>query len=173
MNATVSLLILDVDGVLTDGRLAFDAQGQTVKTFHVRDGGALRLWKQAGGRTALLSSRASPAVARRAEELGIDAVVQGANDKLSAYDSLCRRFGVGDAEVCYVGDDLVDLAVMRRCGLPIAVADAAAAVKRQADFVTRRGGGRGAVAEVVERLLRRNGQWEAAMSAVLHAEPRP
>ncbi|MCK6455118.1 MAG: HAD-IIIA family hydrolase [Phycisphaerae bacterium] len=163
MAATITLLILDVDGVLTDGTLPFDGDGQTTKTFHVRDGAALRAWRDQGGRIALLSARASDAVRRRAAELGIGAVVQGATDKLAAYDELRRQFDVGDEAVCYVGDDWADASVMKRCGLPIAVADAASAIKRIAQVVTRRPGGRGAVADAVECALRRNGTWTAVL----------
>ncbi len=151
---TISLLILDVDGVLTDGTLPFEGGGNVTKVFHVRDGSALKRWHEAGGRTALLSGRQSPATAARAAELGIDAVIQSAGDKLPAFDDICRRFGATDGECCYVGDDLADLGPMRRAGLSIAVADAASSVKRAATFVTRSNGGRGAVAEVIEMLLR-------------------
>jgi 3-deoxy-D-manno-octulosonate 8-phosphate phosphatase (KDO 8-P phosphatase) len=160
----VSLLILDVDGVLTDGSLPFGEVGTAAKTFFVGDGSAIKMWRDAGGRAALLSGRESPAVAARARELGIDAVIQGASDKLAAYESLCGKLGVADAAVCYVGDDLPDLPPMRRCGLPVAVANAHPAVKRVAAYVTRRSGGRGAAAEVVERLLRATGRWDELLT---------
>jgi len=160
----ISLLILDVDGVLTDGSLPFDREGNAVKSFFVRDGSAIKMWRDAGGKVALLSGRDSPAVAARARDLGIEAVVQGAPEKLAAYESLCRRFGVTDTAVCYAGDDLPDLPPMQRCGLPIAVADAAPAVKRIAAYVTNRAGGRGAVAEIVERLLRMAGRWDEMLT---------
>jgi len=162
----ISLLILDVDGVLTDGSLPFDRDGNSVKAFFVRDGSALKLWRDAGGRVALLSGRESPAVATRARELGIEAVVQGAAHKLAAYESLKQRFGVEDSALCYVGDDWPDLQPMARCGLPVAVADATPTVKRAAKLVTNRPAGRGAVAEVVERLLRLTDRWDEMLSKV-------
>jgi 3-deoxy-D-manno-octulosonate 8-phosphate phosphatase (KDO 8-P phosphatase) len=155
----IKLLILDVDGVLTTGALPYDADGNEVKTFHVQDGGAIRLWQRAGGAVAIVSGRSSPAVDARAKDLGIETVVQGVADKGPAYASICQTHGVSDAEVAVVGDDLVDLPMMRRCGYPIAVDNAAALVKRAARYVTRRRGGEGAVVEAVERLLRINGAW--------------
>ncbi len=162
----ISLLILDVDGVLTDGSLPFDRDGNTVKAFFVRDGSALKMWREAGGKVALLTGRESPAVATRARELGIEAVVQGAADKLAGYESLKKRFNVDDAAVCYVGDDWPDLVPMSRCGLPVAVADATPTVKRAAKLITNRPAGRGAAAEVVERLLRHAGCWDEMLSKV-------
>lgn len=162
----ISLLILDVDGVLTDGSLPFDRDGNNVKAFFVRDGSALKMWRDVGGRVALLTGRESPAVATRARELGIEAVVQGAADKLAGYESLKERFNVDDAEICYVGDDWPDLAPMSLCGLPVSVADATPTVKRAAKLVTNHPAGRGAVAEVVERLLRSTGRWDGMLSKV-------
>lgn len=160
----ISLLILDVDGVLTTGELPYTKAGNEVKSFHVQDGGALRLWRAAGGTVALLSGRSSPAVLARAKDLGIESVTQGVTDKLPVYQAICRKIGVGGAEASFVGDDLLDLAPMRHCGYPIAVASAVPMVKRAARYVTRRRGGEGAVAEAVERLLRYNGQWSETMT---------
>lgn len=153
------LLILDVDGVLTDGDLPFDERGCEDRTFFVQDGAALAAWRRAGGRFALLSGRTAAAVTRRAAELKADEVLQGIDDKLAAFRGLCEKLGVRPDDVCYVGDDWADLPVMRACGTPIAVANAIPAVKREAVRVTRRRGGAGAVAEVVEHLLRRAGRW--------------
>jgi 3-deoxy-D-manno-octulosonate 8-phosphate phosphatase (KDO 8-P phosphatase) len=160
----IKLLILDVDGVLTDGLLPYTAQGgDAIKTFFVRDGGAIRLWQSMGGVTGLISGRSSPAVAARAKDVGISLVFQGVKDKIPPYEAMCRSAGVDDDRTAFVGDDLWDLAPMRRCAYPIAVAQAAAVVKRAARYVTRRRGGDGAVAEGIERLLRHNGTWQAAM----------
>ncbi|MBN2563540.1 MAG: HAD hydrolase family protein [Phycisphaerae bacterium] len=155
----IRLLILDVDGVLTTGELPYCAAGSEVKVFHVQDGGAIRLWQAAGGVVAVISGRESPAVAARAKDLGIDFVAQGVVDKLPAYEAACREVGLTDAEVSVVGDDLPDLPPMRRCGYPIAVANAVPLVKRAARHVTQRRGGEGAVAEAIERLLRHDGMW--------------
>jgi 3-deoxy-D-manno-octulosonate 8-phosphate phosphatase (KDO 8-P phosphatase) len=152
----IRLLILDVDGVLTTGALSYGAEGEAAKVFYVQDGAALRQWQAAGGRVALISGRQSEAVTVRAKELGIESVVQGVSEKMAAYETVCREAGVSDAETSFVGDDELDLAPMRRCGYPIAVANATPRVKRAARYVTRRGGGGGAASEVVERLLRHN-----------------
>lgn len=161
--ALIRLLILDVDGVLTDGALPYEGRENRVKTFFVQDGMALRLWQNMGGLTVIISGRQSEAVEIRAGELGIETVRQGVTDKLACYDEVCRGAGVSDEAVCVVGDDLPDLPPMRRCGYPIAVANANRQVKRAARTVTRHAGGAGAVAEAVERLLRHNGTWQKAM----------
>jgi 3-deoxy-D-manno-octulosonate 8-phosphate phosphatase (KDO 8-P phosphatase) len=160
--ARIKLLILDVDGVLTGGELPYDAKGNETKTFYVQDGGAVRLWGRFGGIAAIISGRRSPAVDARAKDLGISFVLQDVADKLPAYEALCRRAAVDDEQVCFVGDDLLDVPPMRRCGFAIATANALPAVKRAARYVTRRRGGQGAVAEAVERLLRHNGDWPRA-----------
>lgn len=163
MHATaIRLLILDVDGVLTRGDIAPDADGDRGKTFHVRDGHAIKLWQRAAGKVAILSGRRSDHVDRRAAELGIALVRQGASDKLAMFPELLEEAGCRAVETAYVGDDLPDVPIMGRCGLAIAVADAAAEVKRAAHHVTRRPGGCGAVAEAVEWLLRRQDQWNRA-----------
>ncbi len=157
--ATIELLILDVDGVLTDGSVTLTAEGESRKTFHVHDGCAIKLWQRCGGRVAILSARAGDAVRRRAAELGIDLVHTGVSNKLTGYESILATTGGQDHAVGYVGDDLPDLMPMSRCGFPVAVADAVPAVKQAASYVTRRPGGRDAVAEVVELLLRKQRRW--------------
>ena len=159
MSKSIQFLVLDVDGVLTDGRLVLADDGSLVKAFHVLDGGAIRLWRESGREVALLTARQSPAVSERARELGIGHVLQGFDDKLSGYERLCGELCALDDTVCYVGDDLLDLRPMARCGYPVAVANAAAEVKRIASFVTRRPGGAGAVRDVVQHLLGRAGEW--------------
>jgi len=157
--ASIELLILDVDGVLTDGRLIMASEGEPAKPFHAQDGCAIKLWQRCGKRVAILSGRPSAAVTRRAAELGIEHVRTGAVDKLSAYTEIVSLLGCTDAVAAYVGDDLPDVGPMRRCGLPIAVANAVPAVKQVSQYVTRRRGGEGAVAEVVELLLRKQKRW--------------
>jgi 3-deoxy-D-manno-octulosonate 8-phosphate phosphatase (KDO 8-P phosphatase) len=161
--ATITLLILDVDGVMTDGRLPYEAGGCEIKTFYVQDGGALRLWQSAGGEVAVISGRQSPAVETRCKELGIRHLVQGVADKLPAYETIRRELSLKDEAISFVGDDLLDIPPMRRCGYPIAVANALPVVKRAARYVTRRAGGEGAVPEAIERLLRHNGAWSSAL----------
>jgi 3-deoxy-D-manno-octulosonate 8-phosphate phosphatase (KDO 8-P phosphatase) len=155
----INLLVLDVDGVLTDGAITYSESGAAVKSFHVHDGLAIKLWQRAGRRVAILSSRESPVVKRRATELGVSEVLQGEEDKASGFAALLQRLHAVEGEVCYVGDDFPDLAPMRACGFPVAVANAAPAVKQTAAYVTHRCGGSGAVAEVVELILRKQGLW--------------
>ena len=161
---SIKLLILDVDGVMTTGALAYSATGNEEKTFYVQDGGAIGLWKKAGGKVAIISGRKSEAVEARGRDLGIATVVQGVHDKMPVYETVCRQAGVSDEEVSFVGDALLDIEPMRRCGYPIAVANALARVKRVARYVTRRRGGEGAVAEAVEQLLRHNGVWPEVLT---------
>src|SRR5262245_38644601 len=127
--AGIELLVLDVDGVLTDGRIVYGDDGVEVKTFHVRDGSALKLWQQAGKRAALISGRRSRAVEARAAELGITWVAQGAADKLEAYRRLLGETGLRPEQACVAGDDVPDLPLLRHCGLPVAVADACPEVR--------------------------------------------
>jgi 3-deoxy-D-manno-octulosonate 8-phosphate phosphatase (KDO 8-P phosphatase) len=131
-----------------------------VKTFHVRDGSGLKLWQQAGKRSAIITGRTSPVVEIRAAEIGIGQVIQGASDKRSAYEQVRESAGVRDEQIGYVGDDLPDLPSLLRCGLAIAVADACSEVRSAAHYVTRTPGGRGAVREAIELILRCQGQWQ-------------
>ncbi len=156
----IRAVILDVDGVLTDGRIGYGDGPDEIKFFDVRDGLGVRLLQAAGLRVGLLSGRASPANRRRAAELRLDGVVEGESDKLTGLTRLVEQFGVAPAECCFVGDDLIDVPVLRRVGLAVAVADAAAEVRRAAHWVTERPGGRGAVREVAERLLKEAGRWQ-------------
>jgi 3-deoxy-D-manno-octulosonate 8-phosphate phosphatase (KDO 8-P phosphatase) len=157
--AAVTVLALDVDGVLTDGGIVLGPDGLELKQFHVRDGSGLVYWRKAGRRTALISGRTTAAVAARARELGVDWVYQGAGDKLDTLRRLLAEAKVQPAAVGYVGDDLPDLAPMRHCGLAVAVADACPEVRALAHYVTRAPGGRGAVREVVELVLHAQGAW--------------
>lgn len=161
----VRLLLLDVDGVLTDGSITYSSSGEELKTFHVRDGSAIKLWQQAGHAVAILSGRASMAVTRRAAELGVRLVLQGRSDKDAAFDEVLAAFGVGADEVCAVGDDLQDLPVLRRCGVAVAVADAVPEVRAAAGYVTMAPGGRGAVRDAVEFLLKAQGRWAGLIPA--------
>jgi len=156
---TLRLLILDVDGVLTDGRISASG-GDDVKWFHVQDGLAIKLWQRNGGTVAVLSGRRSADVKRRAEELGIALVRMGIEDKVSGLADLLRAAEASESVAAYVGDDLPDLAAMRRCGFAVAVANAVPSVKRIAHLVTRRRGGDGAVAETIEFLLRKQRRWK-------------
>jgi 3-deoxy-D-manno-octulosonate 8-phosphate phosphatase (KDO 8-P phosphatase) len=145
---------MDVDGVLTDGRLRIGAGPGESRSYHVRDGSGLVIARRLGVRTGFLSGRGDAGIRRRARELGVDEVLLGARDKRAVYDDLLRRLGLGDEEICYIGDDLVDLPVLRRAGLPVVVADAHPEVRRGAPFVTRAPGGSGAVREVIDAIVR-------------------
>jgi 3-deoxy-D-manno-octulosonate 8-phosphate phosphatase (KDO 8-P phosphatase) len=158
--AAIELLVVDVDGVLTDGGIVHGSGGVELKQFHVRDGSGLKVWHQAGKRSALVTGRTSPAVDVRAAELGIPFVVQGAAEKLAAYRGLLDSTGLPPAAVCYLGDDLPDLPPLHHCGLAAAVADACAEVRAAAHYITRAPGGRGAVREVIELILRCQGAWQ-------------
>lgn len=158
--ARVELLLLDVDGVLTDGGVTLGPDGEETKTFHIRDGLGLRLWRRAGCRAGLVTGRASRAVERRAAELGIDIVRQGVADKAAAVAAIVTECDLDAARVAFMGDDLPDLAAMRACGVKLAPADACREVRTAADLVSALPGGRGAVREVVERMLVARGVWD-------------
>ncbi|HIE51856.1 MAG TPA: hypothetical protein EYP85_08865 [Armatimonadetes bacterium] len=164
----VRLLALDVDGVLTDGRVWLDEEGMEFKSFDTRDGLGLRLARSVGIEVAFLTARASGVVEARAEELGITELYQGlTGDKAECLRELAARQGLELAEVAYMGDDLLDLTALRTAGVALAVADAVEEVKAVADYVTRRPGGRGAVREAVEVILRAQGLYKQAVQVVV------
>ena len=160
----VKLAIFDVDGVMTDGTLYIGAEGEAFKAFNILDGHGLKMLQSAGVVTAILSGRSSEAVARRAAELSIEHVVQGSADKVADFERLAASLGVEPKACAFMGDDLPDLEVMRRCGFAVAVANAVPEVKQAAHYVTRALGGRGAVREFCELVLtaRAGGQLRAA-----------
>jgi len=163
----IELLVLDVDGVLTDGGLIIHADGTESKRFHTLDGHGIRMWQRAGGKVALISGRYSGPVDRRATELGISYVLQDCHSKLPAMEQLLRDTGLKPENAAYVGDDLMDLPPMRRVGFAVAVADAVDEVKAQADYVTTRVGGSGAVREVIEHILKNSGRWDDLVNRYL------
>ena len=162
--ARVQLLLLDVDGVLTDGGVTWNNQGIESKTFNIRDGLGIKLWQRAGGRTGIVTGRSSHVVQLRADELGIGIVRQGVADKLETVTGILAETGLGWEQTAFIGDDLPDLAVIARCGVGIAVADAAAEVRAAATVVTSLPGGRGAVREAIERLLKARGSWDGIVT---------
>lgn len=163
----IALLILDVDGVLTNGQLLFGDQGEAMKVFNTQDGLGLSVAHRAGLQTAIITGRESEMVRRRGAELKIANVYQGARDKIQAYEELLAKYELTPEQVAYIGDDLNDLAVMSRVGLACAVANAVPDVKQRAHFVTTREGGRGAVREVIELILRSQGKWEKVVEEYL------
>jgi 3-deoxy-D-manno-octulosonate 8-phosphate phosphatase (KDO 8-P phosphatase) len=158
------LLMMDVDGVLTDGRIIQDSHGCEVKAFDVKDGHGIVMAHRAKLRTALISGRASETVTRRAEELGIQLVFQKIWNKLEVYEKILVDTALTPDEVTYIGDDLVDIPLLRRVGLAVAVADAVDEVKAAAHLVTQHPGGQGAVREVIELLLKAQGHWDSLIA---------
>lgn len=156
----IKLLILDVDGVMTDGKIVLDGNGTEIKSFNVRDGHGIKMAQRAGMAIAIITGRESKVVDLRAKELGITEVYQKSHDKLATYTELLKKLGLKEDETAFVGDDIVDLPVMKRVGVSIAVADAEPYVKDMASMVTVRNGGEGAVREVIDWLLRAKGEWE-------------
>lgn len=156
----IKLLILDVDGVLTDGSIILDNEGNEYKSFHVRDGHGIRMLIRAGLLVALITGRHSKVVERRAHELGITEVYQKCFNKKVAYKALIRKYGLSDKEIAYVGDDIVDAPIMERVGLPVCVADSVEDLKKFSLLVTKNRGGRGAVREVADVILKAKGLWQ-------------
>ncbi len=159
----VKLLIMDVDGVMTDGRIVLDGEGNEWKFFNVKDGHGIVMLHRIGVETAIITGRTSKVVERRARELGIKHVFQGAHNKLEVYEKLKLSLGLSDEEIAYIGDDVVDMPIMKRVGFAVAVQDAHPEVKRIAHYVTEKEGGRGAVREVVELIIRAKGLWDKVM----------
>lgn len=157
----IKLLLSDVDGVLTDGGLTFDSNGVESKTFNVRDGLGIRLWQKLGGEFGIITGRLSSIVEKRADELDIVLLKQGIGDKLPIVKDIAKEKGLSLDAIAYVGDDLPDLPVIEAVGLGVAVADAAAEVRAGADWITETPGGRGAVRELVETILKASGRWSA------------
>lgn len=156
----IKLLILDVDGVLTDGSIVLDNEGNEYKAFHVRDGHGIKMLHQAGIRIAIITGRHSKVVERRAQELGITEVFQKCLNKKVAYAQLLKQHALKDHEVAYIGDDIIDAPIMAVVGLPVAVADAADEAKKHALMITKNRGGRGAVREITDFILKAKGLWK-------------
>lgn len=157
----IDLLVLDVDGVLADGRIIFDSRGTDVKVFHVLDGQGIKYWLRAGHQAAVLSGRTSRTIRRRAQETGIRAIYTGAKDKAPVFEKILKRFHCRAEQACFMGDDLVDVPVMARAGFAVAPAGAVEEAKRVAHYVTRSPGGGGAVRETIELILKYQGRWDA------------
>jgi 3-deoxy-D-manno-octulosonate 8-phosphate phosphatase (KDO 8-P phosphatase) len=158
--AAVELLVLDVDGVMTDGGIHVNDAGVETKVFHVRDGAGIVYWKRLGKQLAIISGRSCQAVDRRAAELGIQRVYQGRLDKRTVLEEILHHEGLRADQACMVGDDLADLGALSIVGVAVAVSDAVAEVKAVAHHITQQPGGRGAVREVIEWLLRAQGKWD-------------
>lgn len=153
-------LIMDVDGVLTDGRIVINDRGEESKNFHVRDGHGLKLLKRSGFQLALLTGRQSRVVDLRAKELGIDTVFQKVRDKITAYEQIKSKFAFQDSQICYAGDDLVDIPVLKKVGFAATVADGIPELANYIHWRSRYPGGGGAIRELCELILRAQGSWE-------------
>ena len=158
--AKIRLLLLDVDGVLTDGAIIIDSRGGETKRFDVRDGLGVALLIRSGIRVGFITGRSSDVVRLRAKELGVRIIYQGVQDKADVYDKIKHETGLTDEEIAYVGDDIVDLPIMRRAGLAVAVRDSWPGIRPGADYVTEAEGGRGAVREVSELILKAQNHWQ-------------
>jgi 3-deoxy-D-manno-octulosonate 8-phosphate phosphatase (KDO 8-P phosphatase) len=156
----IEWLLLDVDGVLTDGRLFIGVDGTERLAFHVHDGHGLRMWQRAGRQVAVVSGRGSPGARVRCESLGVEHIYQDAHRKLEVFQQFLSDTGAAPGQVCFVGDELVDLPVLRQAGLAVAVPNAVPEVCAEAHVLTRRSGGHGAVRELIDELLRIQGEWE-------------
>ncbi len=154
----IKLLLLDVDGVLTDGTIILDNQGNELKAFHVRDGHGIKLAQRSGIAIGIITGRKSEVVNIRARELGILEVYQGAHEKILAYESVIAKYRVEDGEVAYMGDDIVDVEIFKRVGMAVGVADADPAIRPHVDLITKTEGGRGAVREFINFMLKSQGK---------------
>jgi 3-deoxy-D-manno-octulosonate 8-phosphate phosphatase (KDO 8-P phosphatase) len=163
------LLLFDVDGVMTDGRILLHSDGTESKQFHIRDGTALVWARRAGLLTGLLSARSSASTALRAQQLGIPIVKQGVEDKLSAYESILAEHGLTDDQVSFMGDDVLDLPVLLRVGLACAPADAAPDVRSRVHWVSALRGGEGAIRELIDLVLRAQNHWDGLLASYLPA----
>ncbi len=161
----IKVLALDVDGVLTDGRIIIDNTGGEIKNFDVQDGFGLVLFQRSGFKTAIISARSAIPTTARAKDLKINKVYQDAYPKIKAYEKMLKEFKVKDEEVCYVGDDLPDLPVLRRVGFAVSVPNGVTEVQQAADYITKKCGGHGAVREVVELILKIQGKWNKVLAA--------
>jgi 3-deoxy-D-manno-octulosonate 8-phosphate phosphatase (KDO 8-P phosphatase) len=165
--ARIKLMIFDVDGVLTDGSLHYGADGEALKTFNVHDGLGIKLLQEAGIKTAIISARKSPQVTRRAADLGIEFLHQGGHDKLTPFNSLLAQTGLTADQVGFIGDDVVDLPILTRVGFAVGVPNGRPDVISRAHHITQASGGRGAVREVCELLLKAQGAYDKIMAQFL------
>ena len=163
----IRLMALDVDGVMTDGKIYFDSAGNELKAFNTRDGLGMKALQRCGIRLAIITGRNSPMVAQRAAQLDIDFVFQGRTDKLEAYMQLLDKSGLEEHQICYAGDDWIDLPILQRCGLAITVPSADPEVKDRVHWVTTRAGGEGAVREMCDLILTAQGHHQRLLQEIL------
>ena len=159
----IKFLLLDVDGVLTDGRIVYDSQERDSKFYDVHDGLGVYLLGRMGIKTILVTAKGSRTIKPRAKDMRVEAVYENILPKSKVYEKICKQYRLKDEEICFVGDDLVDLCVLKRTGFPVATHNAAPEIKKAALYVTKKDGGRGAVREVVELILKAKGLWSKAL----------
>jgi 3-deoxy-D-manno-octulosonate 8-phosphate phosphatase (KDO 8-P phosphatase) len=159
----VKLVLLDVDGVLTDGRIIYDSRGHDMKFFDVHDGLGVYMLKKAGIKVVLITAKGSRCIKPRARDMRVDAVFADIFPKSNALPEILKRFRVTEEELCFVGDDLVDLSLMKRVGFAVAVFNAAPEIKQNASYISLRQGGRGAVREIAELIIKSQGKWDEVL----------
>jgi len=165
----LQLLVLDVDGVMTDGRIILTPDGHEIKSFDSKDGAGIKYWIRAGGQVAFISGRSSPAVQVRADDLGVQVVRMHAKDKLPVYREVLAELGLDAAQAVVMGDDLPDLPLLRECGFSAAPCDAVPEIRNAADYITTLPGGKGCVREVIDLVLKKSGRWGGIMARYLPA----
>ena len=163
----IKLLLLDVDGVLTDGRIVYDSHGRDLKFFDVHDGLGVYLLKKSGIGTIIITAKGSKAIRPRARDMRVEEILEDVRNKGAALVGLLKKYKVRKEQVCFVGDDLVDLGLMKKVGLAIAVANACPEIKRVSRYITKKRGGRGAVREVAELILKAQGKWQSVLKSYL------
>ena len=156
----IRMILSDVDGCLTDGALIFDEQGNEIKAFHARDGLGISIWKRKGGLIGFVTRRCTPVVRKRAEELNIHELCQGVENKLEMLAAICKKYELNPEQIAYVGDDLVDYAIMKAVGISACPADSVPEILAAADYVCKTKGGRGVVREVIEQILKSRNEWK-------------
>lgn len=161
----IKLILSDVDGVMTSGGITYDNQGVETKTFHVRDGMGIKLWQRTGYRFGIITARSSHIVKLRMDELNVDLVRQGAENKLEIADAIMEEMSLTPEQICYIGDDLTDMALLQTVGLSASVADGAPEVKKSVHMVTKAGGGLGAIRELVEAILKSQNRWQELLQS--------
>ncbi len=163
----IKWILMDNDGVLTEGKIVFFSGGGEAKAFDVKDGVGIKLAQRAGIKIGIITGRSSEAVERRAQELEVEELHQGAREKLASYEKILKKHSLQDEEVCFIGDDIIDIPVMKRAGFPVAVADAHKAILPFAVYQTNLKGGQGAVREVIDLIIKAQGKWDQLMKRYL------
>jgi len=166
----IKMILFDVDGVLTDGSIIYSDKGTEIKAFNIQDGMGITLARKSGLLTGIITGRLSSMVSRRVEELKIDTVSQGSFDKLGPYLEILKKYKLNNDEICYIGDDIVDMAILNRVGFSAAVANAREEVKAICDYITVAQGGQGAVREVIDLILKRQGKFDVVINSIVNSD---